>query len=98
MSTAALIDELAREVPSAVPSGGAHSIATIARRSVEDMPCPRCQQQMEAVFLGGVDLDRCRACELFWFDYAERERVIGVAQDQRLAWLPGWLRRLIVRD
>ncbi len=37
------------------------------------MNCPKCQNDMEAIEYGGVEVDRCRNCKGIWFDVGEIE-------------------------
>lgn len=78
---------------------GVPHLPTWSRRTSETpLPCPVCAAPMEPVFLGGVDVDRCHADKLFWFDAAEVERVVDVAYEQRAkrdeSWIVSALRSL----
>jgi len=35
------------------------------------MPCPKCAGRMQAVTVGGVEVDRCHMCRGIWFDAKE---------------------------
>src|ERR1041384_4951540 len=39
------------------------------------MDCPKCKTEMEPVNFGGVEVDRCKACQGIWFDAFEVTRL-----------------------
>ena len=97
VGTGELIDLLARAAPALVPDGGAKQISTLGRRTTQPtLDCAICAAPMEPVFLGGVEVDRCRHDEMFWLDRSELmiviDRALELAQDRGwFAWLREWL-------
>ena len=49
------------------------------------LPCPCCNATMGHVMVpegdGHIELDRCKACQIVWFDADERERALGAVED-----------------
>ena len=93
-----LVQELVATAPELVPPGGVGGITTIGRRSTSrSLVCPGCAGDMEPVFLGGVELDRCYQDELMWLDAGEQARVVAVARGQHAEREDNWLRRMMAR-
>lgn len=44
------------------------------------MDCPKCDGSLEEQTFGGVDVDRCDACEGIWFDAAEVRKLVAHAK------------------
>jgi Zn-finger nucleic acid-binding protein len=65
------------------------------RRSVARVNCPACGDELEPVFLGGVDVDRCAHDELVWFDRGELGLVLEIARDQEQGHEQSWLRQVL---
>ena len=77
-----VMTQLLAVAPDLAPDG-VPSLPTWSRRTTATpTPCSVCRAAMDPVFLGGVEVDRCRADELFWFDPTEIDRVLEVAQAQ----------------
>lgn len=85
LGTGELVRELIAVAPDLRPEGGVEDLPTRGRRSAEALPCAMCEEPMAAVFLGGVELDRCYDDELVWFDGGELQRVLAVAREQKAA-------------
>jgi len=82
--------------PELMPEGGTSGVSTIARRTRDaPVPCGACGQPMDAVFLGGVAVDRCYSDEMFWFDATELERVLSSAAGQRDERSASWTKKLV---
>lgn len=97
ISVEEIIIELVRIAPDLAPAGRrAVDLTTLGRRSDAPLvPCGACGADMEPVFLGGVDVDRCYHDQLLWFDVGEHQRTLDRAQDQHArrhrSWLGRWL-------
>jgi Zn-finger nucleic acid-binding protein len=75
-----LVTELLAVAPHLLPEGGVQTISTIGRRSTQPLiRCPACRSEMEPVFLGGVELERCYHDELLWFEQGETQAVLDRA-------------------
>jgi Zn-finger nucleic acid-binding protein len=80
---AELVDELLAVDPGLKPEGAFNDVGTISRRGGESLPCAMCGADMEAVFLGGAELERCRQDGVIWFDADELEAVLYRARQLR---------------
>jgi Zn-finger nucleic acid-binding protein len=91
-----VIRELVRIAPDLAPaSGRAVDLATPSRRSRGPfVDCVSCGLPMLPVYLGGVDVDRCVADQLLWFDAGEHRAVLDRADEQRRERSRSWLARL----
>src|SRR5262249_33601391 len=75
--------------------GDVLDLPTIGRRTVAPaLPCSVCGGDLEPVFLGGVELDRCYHDQLVWFDRGELALVLETARTQKSDRETPWLRRL----
>jgi len=98
VGTGELVRELVRVAPDLVPEGGFAGISTIGRRSdAPALACPVCGDDMNPVFLGGVEIDRCYHDEFAWFDRGELDRVLDRARDQHVKREDSWLRKLVAQ-
>jgi Zn-finger nucleic acid-binding protein len=89
-----VVARLVAIAPDLVPEGGIGDVSTIGRRSVDHVLCAVCGAEMEPVFLGGVDVDRCYRDQMLWFDFGELELVMEQAREQRDD-RASWLARLL---
>lgn len=90
-----MIAELLRVAPDLLPEGTPR-LPTRSRAQVgAALPCAVCRAPMQPVYLGGIDVDRCHADELFWFDASELARVLARASAQHEARQVGWLERVV---
>lgn len=90
VGVADVIEQLLVVAPHLAPEGGIGDLSTIGRRAPidEQIECPICGDAMEPVYLGGVELDRCRHDQVIWFGRREFAKVIDVARGQpRRSWL-----------
>lgn len=79
-----VVDELVTVAPDLLPQETVRDITMPARRSFAPaLACPTCGENMDPVFLGGVNLDRCYRDNVVWFDRGELEDVLDVAREQR---------------
>lgn len=69
-------------------------VAMVARKATETLGCPVCAGELEPVFLGGVEVERCVVDRLVWFDRDEQDLVLDTARHQHAQRTAGWLRRL----
>jgi Zn-finger nucleic acid-binding protein len=90
-----LVDDLLALAPDLRPSGGIRDVTTRSRGRATPLPCAVCDDDMEPVFLGAVEIDRCRKDALVWFDLRELERVLARATEQHHERQAGLLRRVI---
>lgn len=44
------------------------------------MNCPSCSEQLEPIDLGGLSLDRCVSCRIYWFDRREFEAFLKLVR------------------
>jgi Zn-finger nucleic acid-binding protein len=95
MGIGELITALLEIAPSLLPEGNVRSITTLGRHG-PPLRCPTCAGQMEPVFLGGVDVERCYHDEQLWLDRGEPKRVFdrAAAQQQEHTADEGWLDKL----
>ncbi|HWU91068.1 MAG TPA: zf-TFIIB domain-containing protein [Kofleriaceae bacterium] len=89
-----LVTELLAVDPSLRDGIRIRDVRTIGRRTNERLPCALCGEAMEPVFLGGVEIDRCHADGVLWFDVGELEEVLTRTAEQRDDRSVGLLRRL----
>ncbi len=90
---AEVIARLVEVAPDLRAEGGSR-LPTLSRRTKDaPLPCPVCREAMDPVFLGGIEVERCRVDELLWFDVSEIERVVAVAQEQHSQRSSAWLVR-----
>lgn len=75
--------------------GRIRDIRTIGRRAAERLSCAICGDAMEPVFLGGEEVDRCRADGVLWLDAGELEAILASTAEQRDDREAGLLRRLL---
>jgi Zn-finger nucleic acid-binding protein len=94
LAASELVAELLVVDPSLRDGIQIRDIHTIGRRSAERLPCAICGEAMEPVFLGGVEVDRCRADGVLWLDAGELEAVLATTAEQRDDRSAGVLRRL----
>jgi Zn-finger nucleic acid-binding protein len=94
LDAGALVAELLAVDPSLRDGLRIRDIRTIGRRTDEQLPCALCGEAMEPVFLGGAEIDRCRADGVLWFDVGELEEVLARTAEQRDDREAGLLRRL----
>jgi Zn-finger nucleic acid-binding protein len=90
--------QLVTIAPELVPEdrAGVRGVTTISRRAREPLlGCAVCGTAMDPVFLGGVEVDRCRGDEMVWFDVGEEERVLESARVQHARLEESWLRRTL---
>ena len=90
-----LIAELLRVAPDLVPEGTPRLPTRSRAPTGPPAPCPVCRATMQPVFLGGIDVDRCHADELIWFDASELARVLARAAAQHEVRQRGWLERVV---
>ena len=91
-----VVRQLVETAPDLVPDGGIGDLPTLGRRSLAPLvPCAACGADMEPVFLGGVDVDRCYHDQLLWFDRGELELVLDVAREQKGERERSWLVKLL---
>jgi len=96
LSVAEVVGELVTIAPDLVPQDGIGGLPTLGRRSKERLlACGVCGAEMDPVFLGGVELDRCYHDDMIWFDRGEIERVLEIAADQRSERTSSWLMKLL---
>jgi Zn-finger nucleic acid-binding protein len=94
-----LIARLVEVAPDLVPDAGVGDITMPARRTTAPaLACPTCSENMDPVFLGGVELDRCYRDNVVWLDRGELEVVLDVANEQRHRRESSWLARLFRLD
>ncbi|NVB79578.1 MAG: hypothetical protein HOV81_14370 [Kofleriaceae bacterium] len=97
-----LIAKLVEVAPDLVPDAGIGDITMPARRTTSPaLECPTCNENMDPVFLGGVELDRCYRDNVVWLDRGELEVVLDVATEQRQgreSIRSSWLARLLGLD
>lgn len=91
------IKDLIAVAPDLIPAGQrAADLVTLARRTVAPpVACSMCGGEMEPVFLGGVELDRCYHDELLWFDSGEHALVLDQARDQQGERAKSWIAKLV---
>lgn len=95
MGVGELITALVEIAPSLLPDRRVRSITTLARHANGPiLRCPTCAGQLEPVFLGGVDIDRCYHDEQVWLDRSEPERVFDRAAAQEREAGESWLDQL----
>jgi len=41
------------------------------------MHCPKCNAEMDAIDVRGIEVDRCTACDGLWFDLREVDRLVA---------------------
>lgn len=90
-----LIAELLRVAPDLLPEGTPRLPTRSRPPTGPSAPCGVCRAPMSPVFLGGIDVDRCHADELLWFDARELERVLARATAQHEGRQRGWLERVV---
>ena len=90
---AEVIARLLEVAPDLRAEGGSR-LPTLSRRTKDDpRPCPVCRDSMDPVFLGGIEVERCRVDELLWFDRDEIDRVVAIAKEQHGDRSGTWLAR-----
>ena len=65
-----------------------------ARRRLREqhfMKCPKCGHDLKAEDILGIEVDRCRGCEGFFFDAGEFEKVFARRFDERKSFWRGLL-------
>jgi Zn-finger nucleic acid-binding protein len=77
-----LIDDLLDVAPHLRPADRVRDVVTVSRRATAHLPCPACGKVMEPVYLGAVEIERCRADNLVWLERGERGAVIARARTQ----------------
>jgi Zn-finger nucleic acid-binding protein len=96
------VGEVAAELlavdPALAAAGAVRDVATMGRGRAAILPCAVCGADMEPGFLGGVEIDRCRAHGVFWFDRDELEAVLAKAEAQREERVASAARRLLGKD
>ena len=48
------------------------------------MDCVKCDGHLEAVTLGGVEVDRCNKCSGIWFDLGELSKILEYGVTEKL--------------
>jgi Zn-finger nucleic acid-binding protein len=96
VALADLVDELLAIAPDLQPAGRVRDVQTRTRRSTTKLSCTICGSAMESALLGGVELERCRADAVLWFDRDEADRVAARAAEQRDLRQAGVLRRFMM--
>ncbi|HEY0250973.1 MAG TPA: zf-TFIIB domain-containing protein [Kofleriaceae bacterium] len=95
----ALIGEtdLATQIVTIAPELAAphDGVTMIPRKAEVALTCPVCSGELEPVFLGGAEVDRCPVDRMVWFDRGEHDQVLSKAQRQHALRSASWWDRLI---
>src|SRR5262249_48882872 len=95
LGTRTLVAELLAVAPDLRGGSSLHDVHTIGRHAAELLPCGVCGADMEAVFLGAVEVDRCRDDAVLWLDAGELDAILERAAEQRATREAGIVQRLL---